>query len=197
MEDIWYNILLNGDLKNILYLSSLNTISRKIYQNKHFWISKYKHDDLPYLENYPDHFIDYKKIKFAKDKAVDLTYHLSNFSQPINLQISLDNLYDGFWLPIEIINKIQSINLDRYDNPIEDNSFLNFNIDQGAYSIIFEFSLTDIQWDTDGSLELDTTIVTLNKNEFILYLTKFFYYKPIGEIDLDIDDEKAIDILYQ
>lgn len=141
--------------------------------------------------------IEYKKIKHAKDKAIDLTNILSK--TPIrdpSMTVHIDNLYNARWLPIEIVNTIQNINLDDYDNGLDMNSFLYFNIDQG-YSISFELALEDIQWDTEGSLDLDITTVEMTYHEFIFYLTKLFYYELDAQIDLDVENEEAIDIIYR
>ena len=65
--------------------------------------------------------IEYKKIKHAKDKAINLTNVLSK--TPTHIRVYLDNLSKR-WLPIEIVNTIQNINLDDYDNRLDMNSFL-------------------------------------------------------------------------
>lgn len=47
--DELYSILLNTDINNIKYFYKINKYTMKILHDKHFWINKFHHDNLPYL----------------------------------------------------------------------------------------------------------------------------------------------------
>lgn len=72
-DEIIYNILLNSNIHDIRNLCQSNIQFKNICHDKHFWIDKFNHDNLIYIEN--DNFIDdyitavaYKLITFIKNK---------------------------------------------------------------------------------------------------------------------------------
>lgn len=72
-DEIIYNILLNSNIHDIRNLCQSNIQFKNICHDKHFWVDKFNHDNLIYIEN--DNFIDayitaiaYKLITFIKNK---------------------------------------------------------------------------------------------------------------------------------
>ena len=166
----------------------------KIGHQKHFWISKYQYDDLPYIDyqSLGQIIENYKKIKIANTTAKQLINHFSMFKSEVIMQVYIDDITKAKWLPKEIVDKIESINHDAYSNDLDMNSFLYFNFHKK--SISFELALSDILWDTDGSLDLDITEVIVG-DEFVLYLTKLFYYEKEIDFSLNVNDEEFYNIL--
>lgn len=217
--DELYSILLNTDINNIKYLYKINKYTVKILHDKHFWINKFHHDNLPYLLQFPNDIVEiiseYNNIDMAKETALKLVDTLSNFKN-ISIDIQVSDWGKIDWLPSKIVNQIHSVEKEYLDM----NSFLYFNIagspfstgdkspsltgadspfSNNQYSISFELSRTRIKWDESNSEsdELEITTVTMNKKEFILYLIKLFYYLPDAEFDtnniyIDYDNIKSM-----
>lgn len=46
-EEVIYDILMNSDIHDIINLCGVNTQFNKICHDKHFWVNKFNHDQLP------------------------------------------------------------------------------------------------------------------------------------------------------
>lgn len=196
-KDIWYNILLNSNIKELDYLCYTNKDSIDICSDKQFWLDKFLNDNLPYLvkvfpKNISKMINEYEKIYTAQSTAIKLTNSIlrDDKYQNTQLQITENNLRKMSWLPAEIVKQLKSIPRNKWKN-IDFNSFLYFNINKNpkSFNITFELSREDIKWDDEEASEeeLEITTVNLSKDEFILYLTKLFYTQPQVEIYMDDD----------
>ena len=177
--DIWYNILLNSDINDINKIINKTTV--KIIHDKQFWIDKFKHDHLPLLTMSNDMIKEYNKTLLAHQAAILFKNVLNN---AVNPQIYMTGYYfeEMNWLPNVILEHIESTG----DIDLVFNAFLYINV-RPEYSIQFDLSREPIEWDVDESLgeHYETTIVKLNNKEFILFLTKLFYYVPDVELMVD------------
>jgi hypothetical protein len=80
-KDIFYDIALNTDIKNIKNLSLTNQDYYKILNSNQFWIDKYSYDQLPLLNNYVT-ISDWIRDYIITKKAIDLLW-LNQLEQDI------------------------------------------------------------------------------------------------------------------
>ena len=189
MQDLWYNVLLNADIEDLSALCYLNNQFIKICSHKQFWLDKFAHHKLPYLiyfSTISNMIQDYKKILKAKTMALDITNDALNAPHTI-ITINDHQLENMVWLPKDMVDLISSIDYDQYENDLDMNSFLRFNITTNplSFNMTFELAKSDIIWDTDESVDFDIISVNMTYDEFVLYLTKLFYYEPQADIDID------------
>jgi len=191
-QDIYYNILLNSDYNTLKSACLIN--KNNACNDVYFWLKKFNYDHLPIP-------IDFKYKYFNKTISEWLLLY----------KIMLDNQYKAIKLlkinQYEKYNRITtgllSISLiEQYYNFIFDiNTFGILNIytkeeilEQLTNDLVrFEIQLLDnhrykLSYVVINDQDILNSIVTINENDLIYFLTLFFYYDENPEI---LDDQSV------
>lgn len=176
MEDAWFTILLHADIKTVM--SYYRTHQLRILDHRHFWVEKFKHDDLPIFEIYTntkDWFNEYKRVYNATIKTHGLLYMISReIHDDYTMHIELENIDQ---LPINnIIPNIDTLDIS-YDNTI----YIHLS-DEPVITVFNE------QEDLDIKLVVTMDIV----EKLLVYL---FYNGYIGRKNTDLYDDKMLEYI--
>ena len=176
MNDIWFNILLRLSYTDIFNICTINKSIYNICNNKYFWFKKFKKDKIPYIINKNcitvNQWIDeYVKIELALNTMRKLTYHIVHncfygFTDGMYLDIVDLNLNHIDWVPNGLKNTIIN-NIHQHHIHI----MFKINNKKPVYGIEFSFK----EQNTFDTIEIFEPV---KRSDFILYLTKFFYYYP-------------------
>lgn len=194
-KDTVYTLLLNLDMNGLKNTCLINKSTMMTCSQKQFWIEKFKHDELPFiinetkvkkLSNVNDWIKEYIKIKDAYQVSNKLVNYMinkkKNYFDIINIlteEIDIDKIN---WLTPKINEAIL-----KSSNDADRSLFFDIN----GFTINYMYTVIDKETG-DYDEEYTEFIDKVSQKEFIIYLTKIFYYFPkvaiMNEVDYDKDE---------
>lgn len=191
-QDIFYNIMLNSDIKDINSLCRTNNLANQLCNSNYFWKDKFNIDyefvtpkstmwKQEYIDIYNSNkmaktFIKVIKLMLNKTKSYSAGFYIANSD---GMPISINEL---MWLPPRIINQFTLLQFRDSET-----SFIINTTDKQ----ITRYLVTIIVLAMDYSRH--NYKYEMNEEEFIIFLTLLFYYNP----EYHIKHEQGYELLYK
>lgn len=194
-EDILFNILLQSNINNIKNYCLLSTISKNICNDKNFWLTKFKIDNIPILYDIIPSTLsqwikEYTKVLYTQNLSKGLIKVLQEeflIEQTVTVKIIFDTNDDIInLLPNHLTNKI--INNKNYNNINREEQVIKIGIDDYDLKDTFlYYTLYDV-----FANQLINKSIMLPYKQLSDLLFKILYYYP----DIDIRDKNNYSFLY-
>jgi len=194
--DTIYNILLNTDIDSLNELCFLNKTTHQHCQNKHFWIEKFKHDQLPMMHILPKNIKEWINTYIVLKKSQDKMQLLLKVNQIESLMIhdpspgliiitlSIEHKELDMILPKKLLNVLPK-DMSLVDGMNDYFTYLELQLlKNNDYQLTFFIQPLE----EDDRFGYD---IILSFKETLDFLTLFYYYDPWLEI-LDYKSEAFI-----
>ena len=201
-EIIMFNTLLNSEIYDIYQICKTSDIADEICKDKHFWVKKFGHDNIPIFENQDtleDWIDEYVAVKDAiidasniikislvekeRDTRIDILFPNDGTIMVIFLDEFKFN-YD-FWVLLKELTSLVLNKLDKEDYKLYPNQF-KFVPNDNQYKLIYDLFCEENE---NQDIEVFIDGLTIKEVEDILI-------KSIYENIFEITDSKGTNYLF-
>jgi hypothetical protein len=182
-DDVLNHIFLQLDVDALYKMCSLNNKYNKLCVSKTFWMNKSANDGIPFFEitgslkKWVQHYKKWKDAFTVSNKLVNyMLDKKTNYFNGFSIDDGVMVFKRASFLPKEIVNIIKQTDI---TNSID--RTLEFNIKE--LKIIFNYLAEN------SNNDFQEVVVSVTKEQLIMYLAKIFYYFPKVAITNDIEYE--------
>lgn len=201
-EIIMFNTLLNSEIHDIYRICKTSDIAIKICKDKHFWIKKFEHDNIPIfeqqdmLEDWIDEYVAVKDaiidagdiikislVEKERDSRIDILFPNDGTIMVIFLD-EFKYKYDLWILPKQLTSLVLN-KLDKEDYEVFPVQF-KFVPNGNQYKLIYDLFCEENE---NQDIEVSIDGLTIEQVEDILVKSIYFH-------DLEITDSMGTNYLY-